>query len=69
MDKRQNDLIEEAIQEFIKKYEHIVPSQRLSDNIWGCVMIFFIYIGFGAFFIGWLALLSYSLASILTPLS
>ena len=33
MDKRQNDLIEEAIQEFIKKYEHIVPSQRLSDNI------------------------------------
>ena len=69
LEKRQNDLIEKAIKEFLEKYEHIVPSQRLSDNIWGRVLNIFIYIGFSAFFLGWLALLSFSLASILTPLS
>ena len=28
-----NDLFEEAAHDLIKKYEHLVPSQRLSDSI------------------------------------
>ena len=57
------DLFEEAAHDLIKKYEHLVPSQRLSDSIWGFVVSIFIYIGTGLFGIGLLVMITMSLSS------
>ncbi len=61
LNKDQNDLLEEAAQDLIKKYEHKVSSLSFSNWKWGFVLNTFIYTGILILLIGWIGLMIFAL--------
>ena len=51
LNKDKNDLLEEAAQDLIKKYNNQEPSLSFSDQIWGFVLIAFIWIAISLIFL------------------
>jgi len=60
---RQNDILEEAIQNLLEKYNDQEPSLGFSDQIWGGALTILAYIAGGLLCIGWVIPIILSLSS------